>query len=587
MERRLAAILAADVVGYSRLVGEDEEGTLRTLSACREVIDGLVASHHGRVFGSAGDSAIAEFASPVEAVRCAVNIQRDLETRNAGIPENKRMRFRIGVNLGDVVVDGDDLMGEGVNVAARLEGLAEPGTVNVSGSVHEQVKNKLDVGFDFLGPQELKNIAEPVPVFQVRLEPRSSTSQLAASERSPESLALPEKRSVVVLPFENMSGDPEQGYFSDGITEDIITELSKFRSLFVIARSSSFSFRGQSPEVKEVSRRLGVRYVVEGSVRRAGNRVRIAAQLIDAVADAHLWAERYDRVLEDIFTVQDEVTEAIVAAIAPELGKAEQQLATSKKLEDLNVWEVYQRGMWHLYQRTKDDLAEARRLFEAALSLDPGLSLACSALVDTYYYEVVLGLADSVAENRNKALQVARRAVELDPDDAAAHCAMGKARIVRREHALAVPDLQLAIDLNPSSAWAHYGLGAAAVFSGHAEEAIRHLERAIRLSPRDQHMGSFMVRLAEAYLVKRDYPGAVQWARKALQQQGFQWSRYAALLAGLGFLGEREEARRVLDECLAQRPNFSVSMVRDGHLYTDAAALDHYLEGLRHASVPE
>ena len=587
MERRLAAILAADVVGYSRLVGEDEEGTLRTLSTCREVIDGLVASHHGRVFGSAGDSVIAEFASPVEAVRCAVNIQRDLETRNAGIPENKRMRFRIGVNLGDVVVDGDNLMGEGVNVAARLEGLAEPGTVNVSGSVHEQVKNKLDVGFDFLGPQELKNIAEPVPVFRVRLEPRSSTSPLAASERSPESLALPEKRSIVVLPFENLSGDPEQGYFSDGITEDIITELSKFRSLFVIARSSSFSFRGQSPEVKEVSRRLGVRYVVEGSVRRSGNRVRIAAQLIDAVADAHLWAERYDRVLEDIFTVQDEVTEAIVAAIAPELGKAEQQLATSKKLENLNVWEVYQRGMWHLYQRTKDDLAEARRLFEAALSLDPGLSLACSALVDAYYYEVVLGLADSVAENCDKALQVARRAVELDPDDAAAHCAMGKARIVRREHALAVPDLQLAIDLNPSSAWAHYGLGAAAVFSGHAGEAIRHLERAIRLSPRDQHMGSFMVRLAEAYLVKRDYPGAVQWARKALQQQGFQWSRYAALLAGLGFLGEREEARRVLDECLAQRPNFSVTMVRDGHLYTDAAALDHYLEGLRHARVPE
>ncbi|MCH9012821.1 MAG: adenylate/guanylate cyclase domain-containing protein [Proteobacteria bacterium] len=587
MERRLAAILAADVVGYSRLVGEDEEGTLRTLSTCREVIDGLVASHHGRVFGSAGDSVISEFASPVEAVRCAVNIQRDLETRNAGIPENERMRFRIGVNLGDVVVDGDNLMGEGVNVAARLEGLAEPGTVNVSGSVHEQVKNKLDVGFDFLGPQELKNIAEPVPVFRVRLEPRSSTSPLAASERSPESLALPEKRSIVVLPFENLSGDPEQGYFSDGITEDIITELSKFRSLFVIARSSSFSFRGQSPEVKEVSRRLGVRYVVEGSVRRSGNRVRIAAQLIDAVADAHLWAERYDRVLEDIFTVQDEVTEAIVAAIAPELGKAEQQLATSKKLENLNVWEVYQRGMWHLYQRTKDDLAEARRLFEAALSLDPGLSLACSALVDAYYYEVVLGLADSVAENCDKALQVARRAVELDPDDAAAHCAMGKARIVRREHALAVPDLQLAIDLNPSSAWAHYGLGAAAVFSGHAGEAIRHLERAIRLSPRDQHMGSFMVRLAEAYLVKRDYPGAVQWARKALQQQGFQWSRYAALLAGLGFLGEREEARRVLDECLAQRPNFSVTMVRDGHLYTDAAALDHYLEGLRHARVPE
>ncbi len=243
--------------------------------------------------------------------------------------------------------------------------------------------------------------------------------------------------------------------------------------------------------------------------------------------------------------------------------------------------------MWHLYQRTKDSLAEARRLFEAALSMDPGLSPACSGLVDAYYYEVVLGLADSTEENRDKALQVARRAVELDPDDAAAHCAMGKARIVRREYALAFSDLQLAIDLNPNLAWAHYGLGAAAVFSGQADQAIKHLEGAIRLSPRDQHMGSFMVRLSEAYLVKQDYRDTVEWARKALQQQGFQWSRYAALLAGLGFLGERAESRRVLEECLAQRPDFSVSMVRNGHLYTNAAALDHYLEGLRKAGVPE
>jgi len=292
-------------------------------------------------------------------------------------------------------------------------------------------------------------------------------------------------------------------------------------------------------------------------------------------------------VLEDIFTVQDEVTEAIVAAIAPELGKAEQQRATAKKAENLNAWELYQRGMWHLYQRTKNALEEARRLFETALSLDPGLSPACAGLVDAYYYEVVLGLADSPTDNRDKALQIARRAVELDPDDAAAHCAMGKARIVRREHALAIPDLRLAIDLNPSLAWAHYGLGAAAVFSGDAEPAITHLAGAIRLSPRDQHMGSFMVRLAEAYLLKHDYQRAVEWAQKALQQQGFQWSRYAALLAGLGFLGEQEQAGRVLGECLAQRPDFSVSLVRDGHLYTDAAALDHYLEGLRKAGVPE
>ena len=243
--------------------------------------------------------------------------------------------------------------------------------------------------------------------------------------------------------------------------------------------------------------------------------------------------------------------------------------------------------MWHLYQRTREGLAEARRLFETALSLNPGLSAACSGLVDAYYYEVVLGLAASAADNREKALQAARRAVVLDPDDAAAHCAMGKARILRREHALALPDLELAIILNPSLAWAHYGLDAAALFSGQGEPAVDHLQRAIRLSPRDQHMGSFMVRLAEAHLVQRDYRGAVEWARKALQQQGFQWSRYAALLAGLGFLGEQDEARRVLDECIALRPDFSVSLVRDGHLYTDAAAMDHYLEGLRQAGVAE
>ncbi len=581
MERRLAAILAADVVGYSRLMGADEEATLATLNAYRQVIDGLIADHHGRVFGSAGDSVIAEFASPVEAVRCALEIQTELEGRNLDLAENHRMRFRIGVNLGDVMAEGDNLFGDGVNVAARLEELAKPSEVCISVKVHDEVAGKIDGTFTDTGDHRVKNIARPVRVW------RWSATAIAPGTTQEFSLPLPDKPSIAVLPFTNMSGDPEQDYFSDGITEDIITALSKIRWFFVIARNTTFTYKSQAVDVKQVAGQLGVRYVLDGSSRKGGNRIRVAAQLIDAASGHQIWAERYDRVMEDIFTVQDEITEAIVAAIAPELGKAEQQRATTKKSENLNVWEVYQRGMWHLYQRTKDSLAEARRLFEAALSMDPGLSPACSGLVDAYYYEVVLGLADSPEENRDEALQVARRAVELDPDDAAAHCAMGKARIVRREHALAVSDLQLAIDLNPNLAWAHYGLGAAAVFSGQADQAIIHLERAIRLSPRDQHMGSFMVRLSEAYLVKQDYRDTVEWARKALQQQGFQWSRYAALLAGLGFLGERAESRRVLEECLAQRPDFSVSMVRNGHLYTNAGALDHYLEGLRKAGVPD
>ncbi len=588
MERRLAAILAADVVGYSRLMGEDEVGTLERLKAALEnVLRPLIAEHHGRIVKLMGDGLLVEFASVVDAVQCAVACQNAMTEMEKDRDENARLRYRIGINLGDVIIEGEDIYGDGVNVAARLEPLAEPGGICVSSGVYDQVRNKTNCAFRDIGPQAMKNIAQPVHAYALQLgEPAAGESAIPADSEAA-GTAAGERPSIAVLPFKNLSGDADQEYFADGVSEDIITALSRNRWLMVIARNSSFTYKGEAVELKQVGKQLGVRYVLDGSVRKGGDRVRIAAQLIDASSGKQMWGERYDRVLEDIFTVQDEVTEAIVAAIAPELGKAEQQRATSKTSENLNAWEVYQRGMWHLYQRTKDDLAEACRLFEAALFLDPSLSPACSGLVDAYYYEVVLGLADSVEENRSKALKIARRAVELDPDDAAAHCAMGKARIVRREHALAVPDLQLAIDLNPSLAWAHYGLGAAAVFSGHADQAITHQEGAIRLSPRDQHMGSFMVRLAEAYLLKRDYRRAVEWARKALQQQGFQWSRYAALLAGLGFLGEQDEAERVLGECLVERPDFSISMVRDGHLYTDAEALDHYLEGLRQAGVPE
>jgi adenylate cyclase len=587
VERRLAAILAADVVGYSRLMGEDEVATLERLQAAlKDVLRPLIAEHHGRIVKLMGDGLLVEFASVVDAVECAVACQNAMTDMERDRDENVRLRFRIGINLGDVIIEGEDIYGDGVNVAARLEPLAEPGGICVSSGVYDQVRNKTGHTFRDIGPQALKNIARPVHAYALQLG-KTAGAPATPADSEAAGTGAGERPSIAVLPFKNLSGDADQEYFADGVSEDIITALSRNRWLMVIARNSSFTYKGESVDLKQVGRQLGVRYVLDGSVRKGGDRIRIAAQMIDASSGQQMWAERYDRVLEDIFAVQDEVTEAIVAAIAPELGKAEQQRATAKTSENLNAWEVYQRGMWHLYQRTKDDLTEACRLFEAALSLDPSLSPACSGLVDAYYYQVVLGLAGSVEENRNKALQAARRAVELDPDDAAAHCAMGKARIVRQEHALAAPDLQLAIDLNPSLAWAHYGLGAAAVFSGHAEQAITHLEDAIRLSPRDQHMGSFMVRLAEAYLLKQDYPRAVEWARKALQQQGFQWSRYAALLAGLGFLGEREQAQRVLGECLAERPDFSVSMVRDGHLYTDAAALDHYLDGLRQAGVPE
>ena len=582
MERKLAAILAADVVGYTRLMGNDEAGTLARLTALREqVLEPVIAEHRGRVVKLMGDGFLVEFASIVDAVACALAWQDAVSEHEREGDEDARFCFRIGLNLGDVIVEGDDLYGDGINIAARLEALAAPGGICLSGDAYRQAKGKIDAEFEDLGDHELKNVAEAVRVYRIASAGDTPTGITVATP------PLPDKPSIAVLPFKNLSGDSDQEYFADGVAEDIITALSRNRWLMVIARNSSFTYKGQSVDMKQVGAQLGALYVLDGSVRMGGDRVRIAVQLIDARSGKQMWAERYDRVLEDIFTVQDEVTEAIVAAIAPELGKAEQQRATAKTPENLDAWGLYQRGMWHLYRRTKDDLTESRRLFEAALSLDPGLCPACSGLVDAYYYEVVLGLTDSAADNRDKALDIARKAVELDPDDAAAHCAMGKARIMRREHALAVPDLRLAIDLNPSLAWAHYGLGAASVFSGDAEHAVSHLEDAIRLSPRDQHMGSFMVRLAEAYLLKRDDQRAVEWARKALQQQGFQWSRYAALLAALGYLGEREQAEQVLGECLAQRPDLSVAMVRETHLFTDAAALEHILAGLRKAGVPE
>lgn len=582
MERRLAAILAADVAGYTALMSEDEAGTLQRLTNLRQnLLEPLIAQHNGRLVKLMGDGLLVEFASVVDAVNCALAWQDSMIESNMVGAKERRLQFRIGINLGDIIVEGNDIYGDGVNIAARLEALADPGGICLTDDAYRHARGKVDAKFEDGGEKDLKNVPDPVHIYRF-ISDKAAT--LDSGPRKPDEL-FSGRPSIAVLPFKNLSGDLDQEYFADGVSEDIIAALSRNRWLMVIARNSSFIFKGEVVDLNDVSQQLGVRYVLDGSVRKGGDRIRVAAQLVDASSGKQIWAEHHDRVLEDIFAVQDEVTQAIVAAIGPELGKAEQQRATSKMSENLNAWDVYQRGMWHLYRRTKVDLKEARSLFEKALSLDPDLSLACAGLVDAYYYEVVLGLADSADDNRDKALQVARRALELDPDDAAAHCAMGKARIVRREHALAISDLQLAIDLNPSLAWAHYGLGAAAVFSGDPDKAIPHLESAIHLSPRDQHMGSFMVRLAEAYLFKREYCMAVDWARKALQQQGFQWSRYSVLLAALGYLGEHEEARRVLSECLESRPDFSVSMVRDGHLYTDAAALDYYLEGLRKAGL--
>jgi TolB-like protein len=399
-------------------------------------------------------------------------------------------------------------------------------------------------------------------------------------------LALPDVPSIVVLPFENRSGDPAQEYFSDGVTEDVTTALGQIRWLFVVARSTASVYRGQAHDVRRIAQELGVRYVVDGSVRRSEERVRITARLIDGMTGGQVWAKRFEQSRAEILGFQDELTETIIGAIEPELGKAEQRRARSKKPESLDAWDLCQQGMWHLYRRTKDDLAAAHRLFDRALQLDAGLTAALTGSVDAYYYEVVLGHTDAPEECRTWALTMARRAIESDPEDAAAHNAMGKARIVRREHDAAIPELELAVEMNPSLAWAHYGLGAAIIFSGRdGRQAIPHIQRAMRLSPRDAHMGSFMVRMAEAHLAMKEYDEAVAWARKALREQGFQWSRYAVLIASLGHLRRVPEAQRVVEELGVTRSDLSLAFVRRTHLYTPNKTLDHYLDGLRKAGV--
>jgi len=582
VKRRLAALLQADVVGFSRLVNRDERNTHSRLNSLRrDFIDPMVCSHQGRIVKVMGDGFLCEFASVVDAAECALDWQSGIVEHEESESEADRFRFRIGIGLGDVIVDDEDVFGEGVNLAARLEAMAETGGILVTEDVYRQIDGKVNAQFSDLGPQTLKNIPNPVRVYT--LHP-PGTIPVAPTQPHPQAL---DKPSIAVMPFTNLSSSKDQDYFADGITEDIITALSRIRWFLVIARSTSFAYKETHSNARHVAAELGVRYILEGSVRRSGNRVRVTAELIDGSSGHQLWTRRYDRDLEDIFEVQDDITEMIVGAIEPELSRLERELAKSKRPDSLAAWDLYQRGMAHLYQLTAAELSEAQRLFEQALAIDPDLAPTHSGLAEAYYYEVVYGFAESKDVNEERALQAARRAVALDPDDPGARGTLGRVHYMRGEHEEAILELETALELNPSYALAHYGLGAALIFSGRAGEGLPHVETAIRLSPRDASMGSFLIRMAEATLLMDDPEQAVRWARKALQQPSFQWSRYAALLSALGALGRSEEAAEALHETRRQRPDFSIEFVRRNHLYTDNEYLSKYLQGLRDAGVPE
>jgi adenylate cyclase len=526
VERRLAAILAADVAGYSRLMGLDEAGTLARLNALRrELIDPQVAEHKGRVVKTTGDGLLIEFPSVVEAVACALAVQQGMAERNAAIPLDWRIEFRIGINSGDVLVEDGDIHGDGVNIAARLEALAEPGAVCVSAIVQSQVEGRLDCAFEDRGEQSLKNIARPVRVYRVGPKspdpnPPPQTGEGSASARvgaADPVLALPDKPSIAVLPFQNMSGDPEQEYFADGMVEEIITALSRIRWFFVIARNSTFTYKGHAVDVKQVGRELGVRYVLEGSVRKAGNRIRVTAQLVEAATGNHVWAERYDRDLADIFAVQDEITERVVAAIEPELYAAEQVRSQNKAPDSLDAWECVIRTLSLIGQGTRDENTEAEALCRRAIAIAPGYGRAHSLLAWALLRRsVYLGDLRTLVPEISMETQTG---LALDDRDPWAHVAQANPFNRLRRFGEAVSASRRALELNPKFALAHALLGNPLAIQGAQQEAINSAEHALRLSPRDRLVGTYAsMTMTTVHFAARRYPECVIWARNLIER---------------------------------------------------------------------
>jgi len=548
-ERRLAAVLAADVAGYSRLMGIDEEGTHARLRAhFRELVDPKITEHRGRIVKNTGDGMLAEFPSVVDAVRCGVEVQREMAERNAGAPPETRIEFRIGINLGDVIAEGGDILGDGVNIAARLEALAEPGGICVSRVVRDQVRDKVDFGFEDLGEQSVKNIARPVRVYRVRgSEPAGGTIHALPA------LPLPDKPSVAVLPFTNMSVEPEQEFFGDGIAEDVITALSRYPSLFVIARNSSFTYKGRAVDVKQIGRELGVRYVLEGSLRKSGNRMRVTAQLVEAETGTHVWAERYDRDLTEIFAVQDEIAEAVTIAIAPAIAEAEQQRAMRKPPGNLDAWAAYQRGLWHVSKATPDDNALAQKFFQQAIDLDPNFSGVYGGLALAQNQASEFGTR-GLPETLNSVEALARRAVALDSADAEARSLLSSALRMRGDHEGALAEAERALATTPNLAFAHHMLGAALIFSGHPKEGVAALERSIRLDPRAPRSAFCLHQVAIGFYFCHDYEAAIEAAKRTIRAYPEFPNTYRWLAAALGQSGRIEEAREALEKAGAVAP---------------------------------
>jgi TolB-like protein/class 3 adenylate cyclase len=584
VDRRLAAILAGDIAGYSQLMAADEEGTLRQLKSHRlELVDPKITEHRGRIVKTTGDGILVEFVSVVDAVRCAIDIQRGMVERNADMPNDKRIQFRIGINVGDIIIDSNDIYGDGVNIAARLEGLAEPGGVYVSRTVHEQVRDKLNFSFEDLGEQIVKNMARPIGVHRIRFDSHGSTAAKPSAADAKTEASAAERPSIAVLPFVNMSGDPEQEYFADGVSEDVITGLSKLRWFFVIARNSSFTYKGMAVDVKRVARELGVRYVLEGSVRKGGNRVRITAQLIDAPTGAHVWADRYDGELSDVFALQDEITRKVVAAIEPKLLEAEAARSLGRSPDDLGAWEMLITANSLFWRLTPEEREAAINILRRAIERYPGYAAAHSMLAFDLLVSGYAGWSASDAPIE-EAARFATRAAQLDDNDPWAHLALGFVAFMKRRTNESAEEFRRALDLNPNFAAAHGYLGWALSFDGQCDAAMEHLEQAIRMSPHDPQNVIFTTGMSICHYLAGRFSEAVALARKALQQRTAFTAGNRIFIASLAQAGEIDEARATLARAKEAHPELSIAWIEKHVPYT-AGSMAKFVEGMRKAGL--
>ncbi len=619
--RKLAAILNADVQGYSRLMADDEAATVRTLSAYREVMTALVGEHRGRVVDFTGDNLLAEFPSVVDAIQCAVDIQRDLEARNASLPEHRRMRFRIGINLGDVIVAGERIYGDGVNVAARVQALSDAGGVAISGMVHDGVGTKLPYRYESLGEHRVKNIPDPIRVYRVAMATdagareatarlrlprpamaalvlaaavlllamgawfyvRPSGPQMEIASKEKMAFPLPDKPSIAVLPFANVSADPKQEHFSDGMTEEIITTLSKVSGLFVIASNSVFTYKGKPVKVQQVSRELGVRYVLEGSVRQSAPRIRVTAQLIDATTGHHLWAERYDRELKDVFAVQDEIAQKIVTALEVKLTEGEQARVWRKTTDNVQAWELFSQGVGQYRQGTRESLTQSRLLLEKAIAVDPKFAVAYAALSSVHATEAFFLLSSFPGQSLERAFELAQRAITLDDSLADSYGALAYVYLLRRKHTEAIAAGEHAVALNPGGADVAVLLAGVLQYSGRPEESIGLVKKAMRLSP--VYPPWYLGVLSRGYVLMDRYEEALATSerfRDLVADNAWPYLLMAFAYAGL----DREtEARAAMAHAVRLQPNITLESMAKGTPFRNLVDLERHLDRARKAGL--